>query len=150
MSQNETTLNGRPPRKQLSEQLDRLDAILDALDAGLGEVVADAVKKAAAEVAQQTAENVTREKLTNTAATGAQAGQSAAPSFLIKRARLACLSLWRHRLAAGASLSAGLASLAVSYLVGPAASSLALAACGAAAGATLACRPLSSPAKLAS
>src|SRR4051812_25041566 len=106
MPENATKLNGAPPRKSLSEQLDRLGGIIDALDLCLGEVVADAVRKAAAEAAQQTAEVVARETLNNTEAARAQAGQPAAPPFLIERARLACEFLWGHRLAAGLSLSA--------------------------------------------
>jgi hypothetical protein len=38
------TTNGRPERKQLSEQLDRLDAILDGLSGALNEAVADAAR----------------------------------------------------------------------------------------------------------
>ena len=141
---NDAKLNGQP-RKSLSEQLDRLDGIIDALDSCLAEVVADAVRKAATEAAQQTAVIVARETLTNTEAASAQAVQAAGPPFLTERARLACLFAWRHRLAGGLSLSAALAAFAVSYLVGSTASSLALAACGAAAGAALACGPRSSP-----
>lgn len=37
------TLNGRPQRKQLSDQLDRLDSIIDVLADGLPEAVRDAV-----------------------------------------------------------------------------------------------------------
>lgn len=43
------TMNGnqsRPQRKQLSEQLDRLDAILDGLSEGLNEAIADAARTA--------------------------------------------------------------------------------------------------------
>jgi hypothetical protein len=36
--------NGKPRRKQLSEQLDRFDAILDGLSEGLGESIADAAR----------------------------------------------------------------------------------------------------------
>jgi hypothetical protein len=36
--------NGKPRRKQLSEQLDRFDAILDGLSDGLGDSVADAAR----------------------------------------------------------------------------------------------------------
>lgn len=39
-----STTNGRPQRKQLSEQIDRLDTILDGLSEGLNEAVADAVR----------------------------------------------------------------------------------------------------------
>jgi hypothetical protein len=40
-------LNGRPQRKQLSEQLDRLDTIIDALAEALPGAVADACKEGA-------------------------------------------------------------------------------------------------------
>jgi hypothetical protein len=40
-----TTDNDRPRRKQLSDQLDRLDGILDALGEGLNEAVADAARE---------------------------------------------------------------------------------------------------------
>jgi hypothetical protein len=36
--------NGRPQRKQLSEQLDRFDAILDGLSEGLGEAIGEAAR----------------------------------------------------------------------------------------------------------
>jgi hypothetical protein len=38
------TLNGKPQRKQLSDQLDRLDTIIDALAEALPEAVADATR----------------------------------------------------------------------------------------------------------
>ncbi|HEY2910434.1 MAG TPA: hypothetical protein VGI99_09315 [Gemmataceae bacterium] len=38
-------INGRPPRKQLSEQLDRLDSIIDALADGLPAAVAEAARE---------------------------------------------------------------------------------------------------------
>ncbi len=41
----ETTTNGRPKRKQLSEQLDRLDGIIDVLADGLNKAVADAARE---------------------------------------------------------------------------------------------------------
>jgi hypothetical protein len=41
-----TNTNGRPPRKSLATQLDRLDTILDGLADGLNEAVATAVKEA--------------------------------------------------------------------------------------------------------
>ena len=40
----ETTTNGKPKRKQLSEQLDRLDGIIDVLAEGLNKAVADAAE----------------------------------------------------------------------------------------------------------
>lgn len=39
------TTNGRPRRKQLSDQLDRLDTIIDALAEGLNKAVADAARE---------------------------------------------------------------------------------------------------------
>jgi hypothetical protein len=45
MSATTTTPNGRPQRKQLSEQLDRLDSIIDVLGEGLNEAVIDAVRE---------------------------------------------------------------------------------------------------------
>ena len=39
-----TATNSRPPRKQLSDQLDRLDAILDTLSEALNGAVADAAR----------------------------------------------------------------------------------------------------------
>src|SRR6185437_2884730 len=38
-------INGRPPRKQLSEQLDRLDSIIDSLAEGLPAAVAEAARE---------------------------------------------------------------------------------------------------------
>jgi hypothetical protein len=40
-----TTANGRPARKQLCDQLDRLDGIIDALAEGLNQAVADACRE---------------------------------------------------------------------------------------------------------
>jgi hypothetical protein len=42
-----TTDNDKPRRKQLSDQLDRLDGIIDALGEGLNEAVADAAREGA-------------------------------------------------------------------------------------------------------
>ncbi len=55
------TLNGRPPRKQLGDQLDRLDTILDVLADALPAAVADACK----EGAKQAMKEVVLELLTN-------------------------------------------------------------------------------------
>src|SRR4051812_13786065 len=41
------TANGKPPRRQLSEQLDRMDTIIDALAEALPEAVADACREGA-------------------------------------------------------------------------------------------------------
>jgi hypothetical protein len=40
-----TTTNGRPARKQLSDQLDRLDGVIDALAEGLNQAVTDACRE---------------------------------------------------------------------------------------------------------
>ena len=40
-----TATNGKPQRKQLSDQLDRLDGIIDALAEGLNGAVADAARE---------------------------------------------------------------------------------------------------------
>jgi hypothetical protein len=40
-----TTANGRPQRKQLSDQLDRLDSIIDVLAEGLSQAVTDACRE---------------------------------------------------------------------------------------------------------
>jgi hypothetical protein len=45
MSTHTSIINGRPPRKQLSEQLDRLDSIIDGLCEGLPRAVADAARE---------------------------------------------------------------------------------------------------------
>ncbi len=39
------TMNGKPPRKQLADQLDRLDALIDVLAEGLNQAVADACRE---------------------------------------------------------------------------------------------------------
>ena len=39
------TMNGKPQRKQLADQLDRLDSIIDALSEGLNGAVADAARE---------------------------------------------------------------------------------------------------------
>ena len=40
-----TTMNGKPQRKQLADQLDRLDSIIDALAEGLNQAVIDACRE---------------------------------------------------------------------------------------------------------
>ena len=47
------SLNGRPPRKQLSDQLNRLDGIIDTLADGLPEAVGDAVRTGTQAALQQ-------------------------------------------------------------------------------------------------
>ncbi|MBX7106929.1 MAG: hypothetical protein K1X57_22860 [Gemmataceae bacterium] len=46
-------MNGRPQRKQLSDQLDRLDGIIDCLADGLNQAVADAVRDGTQAALQQ-------------------------------------------------------------------------------------------------
>ncbi len=69
------TLNGRPPRKQLGDQLDRLDSILDVLADALPAAVADACK----EGAKQAMKEVVLELLTNPDVRAMLAGSVSAP-----------------------------------------------------------------------
>src|SRR5271165_2518602 len=57
--------NGSTQRKQLSFQLDRLDAILDGLAEALNESVASAVKDVVGEVVRESVEATIREVLGN-------------------------------------------------------------------------------------
>src|SRR4051812_42418685 len=52
------------PRKQLSEQLDRLDGVIDALDEGLKGAVADAVREAVAAAVNEAGQSVPVQMLT--------------------------------------------------------------------------------------
>lgn len=61
MTATATTTNGKPPCKQLSAQLDRLDTIIDALAEALPEAVADATR----EGARQAVRDVILELLAN-------------------------------------------------------------------------------------
>jgi len=56
-----TISNGRPQRKQLSDQLDRLDSIIDTLAEGLNSAVADAAR----EGSRQAVKEIVTELLTN-------------------------------------------------------------------------------------
>src|SRR5262249_46873603 len=58
------TKNGQP-RRQLSEQIDRLDGVIDALDEGLKGAVADAVREAVGEAVNQAVQAVLMELMTN-------------------------------------------------------------------------------------
>jgi hypothetical protein len=58
---NATASNGRPQRKQLSDQLDRLDGIIDTLAEGLNSAVADAAR----EGSRQAVKEIVTELLTN-------------------------------------------------------------------------------------
>jgi hypothetical protein len=62
---NATAFNGKSHRKTLAEQLDRLDAIIDALAAGLNETVADVVRQAVTAAVQQTLEGLAQATLNN-------------------------------------------------------------------------------------
>ena len=57
--------SGTTPRKQLSEQLDRLDGVIDALDEGLKGAVADAVRDAVGAAVQEAVQAVLVQMLTN-------------------------------------------------------------------------------------
>ena len=57
--------NGKAPRKTLADQLDRLDAIIDALAAGLNETVADVVRQAVTAAVQQALEGLAQAALSN-------------------------------------------------------------------------------------
>ena len=77
--------NGTPQRKQLSDQLDRLDGIIDTLADGLAEAVRDAVTKGTATALQQVllellANPATRELLRQTLAPTAAPAEPAAPA----------------------------------------------------------------------
>jgi hypothetical protein len=61
MSATATVTNGKPQRKQLADQLDRLDSIIDVLADGLPQAVADATR----EGARQAVKDVILELLTN-------------------------------------------------------------------------------------
>ena len=52
------TTNGRLPRKQLGDQLDRLDSILDGLSDALNEAVADAAREGARAAVKDRVETV--------------------------------------------------------------------------------------------
>ena len=66
MTQTSTVgFNGKAPRKTLADQLDRLDAIIDALAAGLNETVADVVRQAVTAAVQQTLEGLAQAALSN-------------------------------------------------------------------------------------
>jgi hypothetical protein len=77
--------NGAPQRKQLSDQLDRLDGIIDTLADGLTEAVRDAVTKGTATALQQVllelvANPATRELLRQTLAPAAAPAEPAVPA----------------------------------------------------------------------
>jgi hypothetical protein len=69
------TTNGRPQRKTLSSQLDRLENIIDALANGLPDTIAEAVRQAVGVAAQEALQAVFRELLTSPEILGLVAGQ---------------------------------------------------------------------------
>jgi hypothetical protein len=81
MSATTTVTNGKPQRKQLSDQLDRLDAILDAIAEGLPGAVTDACREGArAAVKDAIIEIVTNPELRALLGPAAPAPAVAAPA----------------------------------------------------------------------
>src|SRR5262245_20197283 len=60
-----TNMNGRPQRKTLANQLDRLDTILDGFADALNEAVADAVKQAVTVAVREALQVATQQLMTN-------------------------------------------------------------------------------------
>ena len=60
-----TTSNGRPPRKSLSDQIEKLDGILDMMAEAIPQVVADSVRQAVGDAVRQAVEASVREALAN-------------------------------------------------------------------------------------
>src|SRR4051794_7750098 len=58
-----TAMKNGAPRKQLSEQIDRLDGVIDALDEGLKGAVADAVREAVRDAVSEAVQAVLTEIL---------------------------------------------------------------------------------------
>ena len=71
--------NGRPQRKTLANQLDRLDNTIDALADGVNRAVADAVREAVASAVQQAVGLVLRELLSKPEVLRQLAGQVLPP-----------------------------------------------------------------------
>src|SRR6187399_2537765 len=61
----DTTINGRPQRKTLSSQLDRLENIIDALAEGLPDTVAQAVRQAVSIGVQEAIHTLIQEAVRN-------------------------------------------------------------------------------------
>lgn len=76
---NPINTNGRPLRKTLATQLDRLDGIIDTLADGLNNAVADAVRDAVTQAVQQSVESVLREVLARPELLQRIAGQTTPP-----------------------------------------------------------------------
>lgn len=81
MSATTETTNGRPRRKQLSDQLDRLDGIIDALAEALPEAVADAAREGTRQAVKDAIlEILSNPDLRNLVASAAPAAPSAPPT----------------------------------------------------------------------
>src|SRR5262249_44818707 len=72
-----TNVNGRPQRKTLANQLDRLDTILDGFADALNEAVADAVKQAVTVGVREGLQVATQQLMTNPELLRALAAQTA-------------------------------------------------------------------------
>src|SRR5262245_17700205 len=72
--------NARMPRKTLSSQIDRLDGILDGLDAALSGAVADAVQGAVGQVGKEAVEASIKEVLGSPELLRAALAQHAPPA----------------------------------------------------------------------
>src|SRR5262249_776102 len=72
-----TNVNGRPQRKTLANQLDRLDTILDGFADALNEAVADAVKQAVTVAVCEALQVATQQLLANPELLRAPAAQTA-------------------------------------------------------------------------
>ena len=88
------TLNGRPQRKQLCDQLDRLDGIIDTLADGLSDAVRDAVKEGTATAIQQILHDAltnpaTRELLRQTLGAEPKTAETAAAAATVATTRKA-------------------------------------------------------------
>lgn len=79
MSATLTTTNGRPQRKQLSDQLDRLDSILDALAEALPEAVADACREGARQAVKDAVAEILASPELRSLITGLAAARVAPP-----------------------------------------------------------------------
>ena len=74
------TTNGRPQRKQLSEQLDRMDSIIDALAEALPEAVADACREGARQAVRDAVVEILASPDLRTLITGPAAARVAPPA----------------------------------------------------------------------
>jgi hypothetical protein len=82
--------NHRPQRKQLADQLDRLDQILDGLAEGLNDAVADACREGARRAVQEAVVEIQTNpdrRATRTRRRGRQRGHRTVPSIQPSRSR---------------------------------------------------------------